>query len=194
MDNKDTNKNLNLNSKTKTTSSKGGGPEKKRKAQLSEFGIQMKEKQNIKKSYGVSEKQFSAYVKDAQKNTINTKISPALGIYNSLEKRLDNIIFRMGFAKTRPLARQIVNHGHILVNAKKIDIPSHKVKIGDLISIREGSKATKLFINIPVKEKDFHLVDWISVDISKLEAKVLSFPKDIEAGFDFTKVLEFYNK
>ena len=87
---------------------------------------------------------MSPYVKYAQKSTINTKNSSkkALGIYIGLESRLDNLVFffRMGFTKTRRAARQMVSHGHILVNGKKIDIPSHKVRINDIISVREGSK------------------------------------------------------
>lgn len=183
--------------KTKTTEKKTTGKaqvEKKRKANISEFGIQMAEKQKIKKEYGVSEKQFYNYVNLAQKTTVNTKIVPALGIYIGLESRLDNVVFRMGLTKTRRAARQMVSHGHIIVNGKKINIPSHKVRINDIISIREGSKNTKLYIELPVKDKDFFTVNWIVMDIAKLEAKILALPKEVEAGFDFAKVLEFYNK
>ena len=178
----------------KTNTTNKSQIERKRKTNLSEYGIQMREKQKIKKDYGVSEKQFVSYVKYAQKSTINTKIPPALGIYRGLETRLDNVIFRMGLTKTRRAARQMVSHGHILVNGKKINIPSHKIKINDIISIREGSKNTKLFIEIPLKERDFSTSDWIDLNISKLEAKILALPKEIEAGFDFAKVLEFYSR
>lgn len=178
----------------KTNTTNKSQIERKRKTNLSEYGIQMREKQKIKKDYGVSEKQFVSYVKYAQKSTINTKIAPALGIYIGLESRLDNLVFRMGFTKTRRAARQMVSHGHILVNGKKIDIPSHKVRINDIISVREGSKNTKLFREIPANERDFSPVAWISLDISKLEAKILALPKEIEAGFDFAKVLEFYSR
>ncbi len=184
--------------KTQTTEKKvttKAQAEKKRKPNLSEYGIQMAEKQKIKKDYGVSEKQFYNYVNLAQKNTVNTKIAPALGIYIALESRLDNIVFRMGLTKTRRAARQMVSHGHIIVNGKKINIPSHKVRINDIITVREGSKNTKLYgENLPGKEKDFFTVNWLALDIAKLEAKILAFPKEIETGFDFAKVLEFYNK
>lgn len=168
--------------------------EKKHKSSVSEYGFQMKEKQKIKNIYGVSEKQFLGYVKGAEKVAALSKIHPTLVIYIGLESRLDNIVFRMGLAKSRSLARQIVSHGHILVNGKKLNIASHKVRIGDIISIREGSKASKLFTDLQTKLKDYSAPNWIALDINKMEAKVTALPKEIEAGFDFTKVLEFYNK
>ncbi|MEA4910608.1 30S ribosomal protein S4 [bioreactor metagenome] len=168
--------------------------EKKRRSPISEYGIQMKEKQKIKNIYGVSEKQFVAYVKNAENSTVNTKIAPALGAYINLETRLDNIVFRMGLAKSRALSRQMVAHGHIIVNGKKINIPSHRVRVGDVISVREGSKNTKLFNEASAKLKDFSSPDWLALDAAKLEAKVSSLPKEIEGGFDFAKVLEFYSR
>jgi small subunit ribosomal protein S4 len=168
--------------------------EKKHKSPVSEYGQQMKEKQKIKNIYGISEKQFVSYVKNSEKNVKNTKIAPTLAIYLALESRLDNVVFRMGLAKSRALARQIVSHGHILVNGKKINIPSHKVRVEDIIAIREGSKVNKLFSDLANKLKDFNAPSWISLDIAKGEAKINSLPKEVEAGFDFAKVLEFYNK
>ncbi|MDD3940298.1 MAG: 30S ribosomal protein S4 [Candidatus Pacebacteria bacterium] len=168
--------------------------EKKRRSPISEYGIQMREKQKIKNIYGVSEKQFVAYVKNAETSAVNTKVMPALGAYINLETRLDNVVFRMGLAKSRPLARQIVSHGHILVNGKKINIPSHRVRVGDVVAIREGSKSSKLFSEATNKLKDVSSPDWLALDATKLEAKVNSFPKEIEGGFDFAKVLEFYSK
>ena len=168
--------------------------EKKHKSPVSEYGQQMKEKQKIKNIYGISEKQFVSYVKNSEKNVKNTKIVPTLAIYLALESRLDNVVFRMGLAKSRSLARQMVSHGHILVNSKKINIPSHKVKVEDIISIREGSKVNKLFNDLANKLKDFVTPNWISFDIVKGEAKIIALPKEVEPGFDFAKVLEFYNK
>lgn len=192
----DNNKNVNnkAGADTKKPTTKSAGGERKRKSQLTEYGIQMKEKQSIKKVYGVSEKQFRAYVDKAQKSATHTKITPAQGIYNNLESRLDNVVYRMGLAKTRPFARQMVNHGHILVNGKKLDIPSHKVKIEDVIAVREGSKNTKLFNDYKERFADLITPNWIEIDLNNLQAKIISLPKEIEAGFDFAKVLEFYNK
>lgn len=168
--------------------------EKKHKSSISEYGFQMKEKQKIKNVYGVSEKQFVGYVKGSEKLSATNKIHPTLAIYLALESRLDNFVFRMGLAKSRSLSRQIVAHGHILVNGKKINIASHKMRIGDVVSIREGSKSTKLFSDLVSKLKDYSAPSWLSLDLEKMEAKVTSSPKEIEAGYDFTKVLEFYNR
>jgi len=128
--------------------------ERKHRSQLSEYGSQMKEKQKIRNIYGVSEKQFSNYVKVSTKNTGDNKTSPALQLYRNLEIRLDNVVYRMGLAKSRALARQVVTHGHILVNGKRLDVPSHKIKIGDIVEIRQGSLVTKLFTDIIMKVKD----------------------------------------
>lgn len=168
--------------------------EKKHKSPVSEYGFQMREKQKIKNIYGVSEKQFVSYINNSEKLAATNKIHPTLAIYIGLESRLDNVVFRMGLAKSRSLARQIVAHGHILVNGKRLSIPSHRVRIGDVISIREGSKGSKLFTDLATRLKDYNTPNWISFDISKLEAKVNSLPKEIESGFDFAKVLEFYNR
>jgi len=168
--------------------------EKKHKSSTSEYGFQMKEKQKIKNIYGVSEKQFLSYIRGSEKVATLSKIHPTLAIYIGLESRLDNVVFRMGLAKSRSLARQIVSHGHILVNGKKLNIASHKIRVGDIVSIREGSKVSKLFTDLQTKLKDYVTPTWISLDLNKMEAKVISLPKEIEAGFDFTKVLEFYNR
>ena len=165
--------------------------EKKHRSAVSEYGLQMKEKQKIKNIYGLSEKQFASYVKASEKSS---DVIPTLAIYLSLESRLDNLVYRMGFAKNRALARQVVSHGHILVNGKKINVASHKVRLGDVVSIREGSKATKLFSDLNNKLKDFTAPNWITLDAAKGEAKLTSLPKEVESGFDFAKVLEFYNK
>jgi small subunit ribosomal protein S4 len=128
--------------------------ERKHRSQLSEYGSQMKEKQKIRNIYGVSEKQFSNYVKASTKNTGDNKTSPALQLYRNLETRLDNVVYRVGLAKSRALARQVVTHGHILVNGKRLDVPSHKIKVGDIVEIRSGSLVTKLFTDIMAKVKD----------------------------------------
>lgn len=165
----------------------------KRRGRVSEYGAQLKEKQEVKKAYGVAEKQFANYVKRAQES-LNKEIAPALKIYLSLESRLDNVVYRMGLAKTRPFARQMVSHGHIFVNGKRINVPSHTVRIGDIIAVREGSKATKLFNDIKERTKNAFAPDWLKFDINKLEAKVEGQPKTIEGGYDFAKIIELYSK
>ena len=167
--------------------------ERKHKAAISEFGLQMREKQKIRNLYGISEKQFANYVKASTKN-ISKTFSPSLLLYRTLESRLDNIVFRMGLSQSRALARQIVNHGHIKVNNKKLDIPSYLVKLNDLISIRPGSLQTKLFSDISNKIKEVSTPAWLEYDKTKITAKILGGPNEIEVGLDLAKVLEFYSK
>lgn len=178
------------NAKTQVKSS----PERKHKSQISEYGQQLREKQKIKNIYGISEKQFSNYVKSSTKNTGDNVTTPSLQIYRLLEMRLDNVVFRLGFAKTRPFARQMVSHGHIIVNGKKINIPSYIVKLNDIISIRPGSFNTKLFTNIKTKIENLNTEKWIEYDKEKLIGKIINKPSDIDDDFDITKVLEFYSK
>lgn len=168
--------------------------ERKHRSQLSEYGSQMKEKQKIRNIYGVSEKQFSNYIKASTKSTGDNKTAPSLQLYRNLETRLDNVVYRIGFAKSRALARQVVSHGHILVNGKRLDVASHKVKIGDVIEIRNGSLVTKLFTDMTIKNKDVSAPNWIEYDKAKVSAKIVGAPNEVEDGFDLAKVLEFYSK
>jgi small subunit ribosomal protein S4 len=169
---------------------KGGRAGKKPKA-LSEFGLQLIEKQKIRFSYGVSEKQFSNYVKDA----IAQKAMPVTEkLYQNLEKRLDNVVYRLGLSSTRPLARQMVSHGHIMVNGKRTKVPSYQVNEGDVVTIREGSKASVLFAEAPKKLKNFSTPSWLSFDADKIEAKVTGKPKNTEGFLNFNAVLEFYSR
>jgi len=168
--------------------------ERKHKSTLSEYGEQMKEKQKVRNIYMISEKQFANYVQSATKKTINHTISPALQLYQSLEERLDNIIYRLGLAKSRALSRQIVSHGHITINGRKINVPSYKVRINDVIAVREGSKSTKLFTDLVNKLKQHTMPNWLEFDTAKISAKILSTPSEIKDTFDLAKVLEFYSK
>jgi len=167
--------------------------ERKHKSTVSEYGLQMREKQKIKNIYGISEKQFANYVKISTSNTLK-KTTPALELYKMLESRLDNIVFRMGLINSRSFARQIVNHGHIRVNGKRLDIPSYLVKLNDLISIRPGSMGTNLFADKLNKIKDFSAPGWLEYDKTTITAKIVGGPNQMGDGFDMTKVLEFYSK
>src|SRR3989344_1798142 len=140
------------------------GKTKKRRG-LSEFGTQLQEKQKLKLSYGLRERQFKNYLLSAIKQkAVNT----ADAVFYYLELRLDNCVFRMGIAPTRSSARQLVNHGHILVNGKKVTIPSYRVKIGDKISIREGSKAKNVFKDLSSFLKKYEAPVWISLNKEKV--------------------------
>ena len=158
---------------------------------LSEFGGQLIEKQKIRYTYGISEKQLSNYIKDA----INQKtVVPVDKFIEGLESRLDNVVYRIGFATTRSFARQTVSHGHFLVNDKKINIPSFQVKVGDIVAIRKGSEKKKIFSNLDKKFKDYHFPNWIQFNLGKMEAKITRKPQNDDAFLSFSSVLEFYSR
>lgn len=170
--------------------------ERKHRSQVSEFGEQLKAKQLLRIAYGLREKQFSLYVGEAMSanETAKERIAPELRLFRILETRLDNIVYRMGLANTRALARQLVSHGHILVNGKKTDIPSRLIKIGEVISIREGSKTIKPFENAENNLTTQTVSTWLSVDPKTLSSKVTSQAREVEPIYDMVKVLEFYSK
>lgn len=156
-----------------------------------DYAVQLLEKQKIRYSYGVMEKQFYNYVKKAIESK---KETPAEKLYRSLEGRLDNVVYRLGLAHTRPLARQMVSHGHFTVNGKKITIPSYAVSIGDVVAIREGSRSSALFSNLETKLKNYKTPDWISFDLSKSAGEIKAIPKSPDTFLDFNAVLEFYSR
>lgn len=169
--------------------------ERKHRSGFTEYGTQLKEKQKLRNSYGVSESQFSTYAKSAVITATKTKeITQPQALIQSLETRLDNAVYRMGLAPSRALSRQIVNHGHILVNGRRNDIPSYSVKVGDIISVREGSRVSKLFTTNLENKKDHKAPSWMKSDIVKLEAEILSMPKELTETFDMAKVFEFYSR
>lgn len=172
-------------------SSKGGLAGARRPKAPSEYGAQLIEKQKIRFSYGISERQLSNYVKKAT----HTKGSGTTEkLYEGLESRLDNAIYRMGLAPSRRGARQMVSHGHFIVNDKKVTIPSYELKSGDIIKIREGSKGKKIFDNIAERIKDYNSPAWISFNLNSMEGKVLDKPKNTESFLDLNAVLEFYSR
>ena len=177
-------------SKFSAASGKFGNGGRRPKA-LSEYGTQLIEKQKIRFSYGITERQLSNYVKKAS----HIKGSgTAEKFYEALESRLDNAIYRMGLCNSRRAARQMVSHGHFIVNDHKVTIPSFEVKVGDIIKIREGSKVKKIFENLADRLKDYNGPAWISFDVSKMEGKVLAKPKNVETFLDLNAVLEFYSR
>lgn len=167
-----------------------GGAMRRPKAQT-EYGAQLIEKQKIRFSYGITERQLSNYV---AKVTHLKGAGIADRFYEELESRLDNVIYRMGLAPTRRAGRQMVSHGHFIVNDKKVTIPSYEVKQGDLIKIREGSKGKKLFEGIVEKNKEYVAPKWVSFDWSKMEGKILAKPLRTETFIDLNSVLEFYSR
>lgn len=163
----------------------------KRPKALSEYGAQFIEKQKIRFSYGVTERQLSNYVKKA------TQVKGARTVekfYEGLELRLDNVIYRMGLAPSRRASRQMVSHGHFIVNNHKVTIPSYELKPGDIIKIREGSKSKKIFEGLATRLKDYTAPLWLSFDMGKLEGNILAKPKNIETFLNLNAVLEFYSR
>ncbi len=167
------------------------GAANKRPKALTEYGTQLNEKQKIRFSYGISERQLSNYVKKA---SAIKGAGTAEKFYEDLESRLDNAIYRMGLAPSRRGARQMVSHGHFIVNNHKVTIPSYALKIGDIIKIREGSKNSKLFENLGARLKEYTSPTWLRFDVDKLEGKVLEKPKNTETFLDLNAVLEFYSR
>ncbi|MFA6523947.1 MAG: 30S ribosomal protein S4 [Candidatus Paceibacterota bacterium] len=178
-------------SKFSSASGKFAGPGARRPKALSEYGAQLVEKQKIRFSYGITERQLSNYVKKAS----HIKgAGTAEKFYEELESRLDNVIYRMGLGNSRRATRQMVSHGHFIVNDHKVTIPSYEVKVGDVIKIREGSKTKKIFENLVEKVKDYNPPAWVSFDAVKMEGKVLAKPKNTEIFLDLNAVLEFYSR
>ncbi len=166
-------------------------PKQSRKKQ-SEYGIQLNEKQKVKFIYGLLEKQFKKYYVMATKQSGIT----GQNLLQILESRLDNVVFRLGLANTRREARQIVNHGHILVNGNKVDIPSYLVKPGDVVAVREKSKSSVRIKEIVEANEKRIIPKWLSMDKNKLEGKViqLSDREDIDYDVEEHLIVELYSK
>lgn len=161
---------------------------------LSEFGTQLKTKQKVRNIYRMLEKQFKSYIKAAEKSHKDQYSM----IINALEHRLDNVVYRMGLGQSRDQARQLVNHGHILVNGRKVSIPSYTVRIGDIISIREGSKKSAYFMNlVPQWLPKHEAPSWLQLDKSAATATVRGQVSAEESGLshgDLQAIIEFYSR
>jgi small subunit ribosomal protein S4 len=170
--------------------------ERKHRSNVSEYGEQLRAKQKMRITYGLMEKQFAMYVKraTAKHESGDGAVTPSLKLARELESRLDNMVYRAGFANTRALGRQLVSHGHILVNGRRNSIASHQVKVGDVISIREGSKSAKVFTGLSEKLTAMAPSHVVSVDPAKFEATVKSSVREVEPMFDTQKVLEYYSR
>lgn len=170
--------------------------ERKHRSGVSEYGEQLRAKQKMRHTYGLTEKQFEKYVTRATlaHEIGEGAITPALKLYRELESRLDNMVYRSGFAQTRALARQMVSHGHIVVNGRKITIASHQVKVADVIAIREGSKVSKLFTGMEDKLTSRAPEYTFTVNPKALSIEIKEAPREVEPVFDTQKVLEYYSR
>lgn len=164
----------------------------KRVKKLTNYGVQLREKQKMKNMYGLLEKQFSNLFKKAeQKHGITGD-----NFLQFLERRLDNVVFRLGFASSRAQARQVVGHSHILVNRKKVNIPSYMVEIGDVIEVREKSQSISEFKELQQGNVDKNVPSWLEADFTKLTGTVLTLPtrEDIDLPIDEKLVVEYYSR
>ena len=158
---------------------------------LSNYGVQLREKQKAKRFYGVLETQFRNYFEMAD----HQKGITGENLLRILESRLDNVVYRMGLAASRAQARQLVVHGHFLVNGRKVDIPSYLVNVGDEIVVSERSKGRPKF-KAQVEEAKGNAPEWLSVDIENLRGKVVSMPnrEDIDLPISENLIVELYSK
>lgn len=172
---------------------RGKGGDKKRGKPKSDFGLQLFEKQKARFTYGVSEKQFSKYVK----NIIHKKGANSTDtLIETLESRLDNAVYRLGLAASRQAARQMVSHGHITINEKRNNIPSYKVEVGDKIGISQRSLKSKLFTEFENKAKEHNYPSWLKYDVAKKVYNVQGMPKlaNTEIMFNAASIIQYYSR
>jgi len=166
------------------------GQQQRRK--LSNYGVQLREKQKLRRIYGLNEQQFLNYFTKAA----SQKGATGENFLVLLERRLDNVIFRLGLASSRSAARQIVRHGHVTVDGQKVNIPSYQVRVGQVVSLKEKSKAKQYFVDMAENAKNKTAPKWLEADYEKVGGKVVSLParEDIDTQVDELLVVEFYSK
>ncbi|WP_367341979.1 30S ribosomal protein S4 [Limosilactobacillus sp.] len=162
-----------------------------RHGKMSEYGTQLREKQKVRMMYGLTERQFANLFVRAGKIKEGTHGDNFLIL---LERRLDNMVYRLGLATTRRQARQLVNHGHITVDGKRVDIPSYEVKVGQVIAVRDKSKKLDVIAN--AVESVVSRPSYVEFDADKLEGKLVRLPErdDLDADIDESLIVEYYNK
>ncbi len=167
------------------------GPNARRKRPIG-YAFQLLEKQKARYAYGIMEKQFRNYVKKAAQKEGDTGILLKV----LLEHRLDNVVFRLGLTKTRAAARQLVNHGHVLVNGRKVDIPSYSVRSGDEIAVKDGKAESKLFDGVRKELPSHETPSWLKLDPVAYKGTVLGKPSEDELAslFDAKPIIEFYSR
>ncbi|MFO7807514.1 MAG: 30S ribosomal protein S4 [Candidatus Moraniibacteriota bacterium] len=166
---------------------------KNRQKGLSEYGKQLLKKQKVRRIYNISEGQFRRHLVESGKK----KGVAGDNLITRLELRLDNVVFRLGVAESRSRAKQLVQHGHILVNGKKLDVPSACLKVGDEISIKETKKEKKYFSDRKmILDKNINIPSWVSFDSKKMTGKILSSPvkTETEVSIDAQEIVEFYSR
>lgn len=166
------------------------GPHGLGRKKASEYSIQLREKQKVRRAYGILEKQFRAYYEEAERQ----KGVTGENMLALLEKRLDNVVYRMGIGSSRAQSRQIVNHGHITVNGKTVDIPSYQVKLGDEIAVKENKTDNALFKEL--RGAKVVMPKWVEFDTETFKGKIIDNPKreDIDLNINEQLIIELYSK
>jgi small subunit ribosomal protein S4 len=159
---------------------------------VSDYGLQLRAKQRARRVYGVMERQFRRYFREAERRRGLT----GSNLLILLESRLDNVVYRLGFATSRPQARQLVRHGHFEVNGRKVDIPSYLVQPGDLVAVRANSQQKQLFKDTALDLEHRAAPDWLSRDDVTMSAKVLALPtrEDVDVPIDEHLIVEYYSR
>ena len=163
-----------------------------RRRKMGDFGIQLREKQKVRRVYGVLERQFRNYFREAEFHVGVT----GEALLQSLETRLDNVVFRLGFASSRAQARQLVSHGHFAVNGVPSDIPSHALKPGDRVEVRESRRGREIFKTTAETMRGAQIPEWVTSDPSKLAGSVLAEPAREQMPLEFNEqlVVEYYSR
>ena len=159
---------------------------------ISGYGIQLREKQKVRRIYGILEKQFRAYFREAERQ----KGVTGENLLRLLELRLDNVVYRMGFGESRAEARQLVGHGHFTVNDKKVDIPSYQVGLDDLIAVKPNSKSTDKFKGLAENAASKTAPQWLSINAEMMEARIIALPvrEDIDLPIEEHLIVELYSR
>ena len=165
---------------------------KSRRVKLAGYGVQLREKQKVKRLYGVLEDQFRRYFETADRQRGITGET----LLQLLERRLDNVAYRMGLATSRPQARQLVRHGHLQVNGRKVDIPSYSVRIGDVLAVRPGSRQSAALLHALEEVKGRGVPQWLSFDADQMSGRIISLPtrEQINLPVQEQLIVELYSK
>jgi len=163
-----------------------------RRRKMGDFGIQLREKQKMRRVYGVLERQFRNYYREAESHTGVT----GEALLQKLESRLDNVVFRLGFASSRAQARQLVAHGHFAVNGTATNVPSYSMKPGDRVEVRESRRSREAFKTVKETLRSHQAPEWLSLDAAKLAGSVASVPRRDQMPLDLAEqlVVEFYSR
>jgi small subunit ribosomal protein S4 len=162
----------------------------KRERQPSEMKTQLQEKQRLRLTYGLRESAMHRVVHEAMRTKGNT----AEILMSLLERRIDNVVYRLGFASSRSIARQLVGHGHVCVNGRKVTIPSYRVRPGEVVSIRPESKDHSLLKELRERLAKAQAPVWLTLDAENAKGSITTAPKDIEAPFDISLIVDYYSK